>query len=499
MLKLIKKLSPYNKNNNKKNWSDAMRLYNIRSGELELTVNYGAVRPEPTQKKNRKILNTWSSRLMLLTSGALVVGNIPVYSSVQHVNESTNFTSAHITQELSLPAAPIATYTGYAQELDDTSLATEKGKWISYTIKSKDTLASALANIRLSNVYKELEKNSDITKTLAKLQSGAILLHHKVGKKITQLIYVTGNNKAYIMSRSNGSFSGEWTKDRVKVSKIDRLFTIKNSLAIDASRADIPSRIIARIPKALKKDVNFKKIHHGDKFAVVYEGIQLDGENISSRNILAASYQSKGKLFQRIRYVLNNGTELFLSADGNDAQIRKTAFDRKPIQRARLSSHFNPRRRHPIFHTIRPHTGTDYAAPRGTPIHATADGVVRFRGRKGGYGNVIDLRHSGGILTRYGHMSGYKKGLRVGSKVKRGDVIGYVGSTGNSTGNHVHYEFHIAGRAVNPETVKLPTVGLISKQEQRKFKSMARILSNELKNAKQVANIGADFSQQIGG
>jgi len=500
LLKLIKRLSPYKKNNNKKSWSDAMRLYNIRSGELELSVNYGAVSTQPNPPPQKKgSFNTWSSRLMLFTSGALVVGNIPVYSSVHVTAEQPELASTYISKQLTLPATPAITYSGYEKALDDSSLALNKGSWISYSIKSKDSLSTALANLQQKELYGTLSKNTDIKKSLAKLQSGSALLLHKVDSKVTQIIYLQDNKKAYVISRSGDSFVGDWSKDRVKLNEVNRTFTIASSLPSDAAKAKIPNRIINRIPVALKKDVDFRKIHIGDKIAVIYESIEFDGEQISSRDILAASYQTKNKLYERIRYTLKNGKTLYLSANGNDTQIRKTAFDRRPIRGGRLSSRFNPFRKHPIYRTIRPHTGTDIAAPRGTPIKATADGVIKFRGRKGGYGNVIDLGHAGRIKTRYAHMSGYKKGLHIGSHVKRGDVIGYVGSTGSSTGNHVHYEFIVNGRAVDSERVKLPTVGIISKQEQQQFRKLAKVMTKELKNAKQVASVGADFSEQYGG
>ena len=495
LLKLIRKLSPY-KNNNKKNWGDAMRLYNIRSGELDMTINYGSASTTPDSKKNDS-LNRWSSRLMLFTGGVLVVGNIPVYSSVQQTIDSPELSSTHITKTLRLPAAPAASYIGYAQKLDDSSLSTTKGQWRSYTAKNNDSIKSALANLQLSKLSKLLSKNTDIMKALAKLDKDSILLYQKSAEKVTQLIYV-GKKKSYIISRSADIFTGEWTQDRINLNKVSTRFTISSSLANDAAKAKIPARIASKLPKILGKDANFKRIKKGDQFTVIYESIEFDGEKISSRNILAAAYKNKNNIYQRIRYTLNNGKTLFLSANGNDSQIRKTAFDRKPVN-GRLSSHFNPHRRHPIFRTIRPHTGTDYAAPRGTPIHATADGVVKFKGRKGGYGNVIDLAHKGSITTRYGHMNGFKKGLHNGSRVKRGDVIGYVGSTGNSTGNHVHYEFLVRGRAVNSVTVKLPTVGVISKQEQRKFKKLAKVMVRALNNTKQFASVGADFSKQYGG
>ena len=242
------------------------------------------------------------------------------------------------------------------------------------------------------------------------------------------------------------------------------------------------------------KDLNFKRdIARGDKVTLIYESIELDGEAISSRHLLAARYDKKNTRYQRMRYRLKDKIHYF-STNGDDTELKKVAFDRRPIK-GRLSSHFNPNRRHPIFRTIRPHNGTDYAAARGTPIYATADGVIRFQGRKGGYGNVVELKHANAISTRYGHMSAFNPKLRQGIQVKRGDVIGYVGSTGNSTGNHVHYEFHVNGQAVDPETITLPTVGLMTKKEQRQFRHSSKVLLNALNKRNHIANIGADFSK----
>jgi murein DD-endopeptidase MepM/ murein hydrolase activator NlpD len=144
----------------------------------------------------------------------------------------------------------------------------------------------------------------------------------------------------------------------------------------------------------------------------------------------------------------------------------------------KISSHYNPKRKHPIFRTIRAHKGTDYAAPNGTPIVATQDGVVKFKGSQGGYGKLVELSHDYGITTKYGHMSGFHPSLKAGKKVKKGDIIGYVGSTGNSTGNHVHYEFKRNGQPCNPEKIKQSACMNQKKAKKKKASKTKRIWKN---------------------
>ncbi|HSD75138.1 MAG TPA: M23 family metallopeptidase, partial [Steroidobacteraceae bacterium] len=138
-----------------------------------------------------------------------------------------------------------------------------------------------------------------------------------------------------------------------------------------------------------------------------------------------------------------------------DGQSLRKTFLRAPVEFSRISSRFNPRRRHPILNTIRAHKGVDYAAPTGTPVRAAGDGRVHFRGRQGGYGNVVAIEHGGGISTLYGHLSRFAKGASQGQRVRQGQVIGYVGSTGLASGPHLHYEYRVNGVHRNPQTVKL--------------------------------------------
>jgi murein DD-endopeptidase MepM/ murein hydrolase activator NlpD len=156
----------------------------------------------------------------------------------------------------------------------------------------------------------------------------------------------------------------------------------------------------------------------------------------------------------------------------------RKAFLRSPLDVFRISSNFNPRRRHPILNTIRAHKGTDYAAPKGTPVRATSDGRITFAGRNGSFGNLITVKHTGGFQTKYAHLSRYSKGVKKGKRVRQGEIIGYVGSTGGATGPHLHYEFLVNGVHKNPSTIvnKLPKAVSLAAKELPQFKQRTQSL-----------------------
>ena len=166
-----------------------------------------------------------------------------------------------------------------------------------------------------------------------------------------------------------------------------------------------------------------------------------------------------------------------------DGESMRKAFLRNPLDVFRISSNFNPRRRHPILNTIRAHKGTDYAAPNGTPIRATGDGRIRRASRYGSFGNLVIIEHAGGFETKYAHLSRYHKNTKQGTRVRQGDVIGYVGSTGGATGPHLHYEVIVNGKKVNSQKLKLPS-GKILKGEERKLFETKKIKLDVLKTEK---------------
>jgi murein DD-endopeptidase MepM/ murein hydrolase activator NlpD len=248
-------------------------------------------------------------------------------------------------------------------------------------------------------------------------------------------------------------FTAETLRETLESRPARATGTIKSSLFLAAAEAGISDRTIMNLAGIFAWDVDFMlDIRQGDQFTVVYEEVWKDGERVAEGNILAAEFINQGESFRAIRFEDAGGRIDYFTPDGNS--VRK-AFLRAPLTFSRISSNFNPRRRHPKLNTIRAHKGVDYAAATGTPIKAAGDGKIIHRGRKGSYGNAVILQHGGNITTLYAHMSRFSRS-RIGTRVLQGDIIGYVGSTGLATGPHLHYEYRRNGVHLNPRTVKLP-------------------------------------------
>jgi murein DD-endopeptidase MepM/ murein hydrolase activator NlpD len=201
-------------------------------------------------------------------------------------------------------------------------------------------------------------------------------------------------------------------------------------------------------------DIDFVlDVQPGDSFAVSYQELYQDGLYVKDGAILAASFTNQGRTYRAVRYVDPDGNAHYYTPDGRSMH---KAFLRAPVEFTRISSKFNSARRHPILNLIRAHKGVDYAAPIGTPVRAAGDGHIRYAGPKGGYGNVVEIEHSRSIVTVYGHLSRFARGIHVGEHVSQGTVIAYVGMTGLATGPHLHYEYRVNGVFKNPQTVSLP-------------------------------------------
>lgn len=229
---------------------------------------------------------------------------------------------------------------------------------------------------------------------------------------------------------------------------------ILNSLFKDGGNAGLSDPTILEFARIFGWSIDFVlDLREGDEFVVDYERLYQDGHYVQDGEILAARFVNQGKLYEAVRYVSPEGKTRYYTPDGHSME---KAFLRAPLEFRRISSSFSLGRYHPILNRIRAHKGIDYAAPSGTPVRAAGDGTVRFRGVKGGYGNVIELQHGGGIVTVYGHLSRFAKGLQAGRSVHQGETIGYVGMSGLATGPHLHYEYRVGGQHRNPATVSLP-------------------------------------------
>lgn len=230
---------------------------------------------------------------------------------------------------------------------------------------------------------------------------------------------------------------------------------IENSLFLAGETAGVPPGVLADLIQVYSFDVDFQRdIRGGDGFSVMYEQYMDEtGALVRSGNILRASMTLSGNEKILYRFETAKGTIDYFDPEGKS--VRRTLM-RTPINGARLSSNFG-NRLHPILGFTKLHTGTDFAAPRGTPIYAAGNGTVDYAGKKGGYGNYVRIRHNGTYQTAYAHMSGFARGIRKGVRVQQGQVIGYVGTTGSSTGNHLHYEVIRNGKFINSRTMHLPS------------------------------------------
>ena len=271
---------------------------------------------------------------------------------------------------------------------------------------------------------------------------------------LNSLALFTKDDRFIKVSRTDkGSFKADVDKRHVIRAPQAATGTISSSLYLAARNAGLPDRLIVPFIELFSWDLDFTRdIRKGDTFRVVYEEIRDErGEFIRYGNILAGEMTLKRK---------NEPVSAFLAPNGNyydkNGRAKKRALLRTPIQFTRISSHFNPNRKHPVLGYTRAHKGTDFAAPTGTPVKAAGDGRVTEVEWKGGYGRYIRIKHNSTFSTAYTHLSRYKRGLKPGRYVRQGDTIGYVGMSGTATGPHLHYEVLRNGRQVNAMKVKLP-------------------------------------------
>jgi murein DD-endopeptidase MepM/ murein hydrolase activator NlpD len=313
---------------------------------------------------------------------------------------------------------------------------------------------------------------------LDRLKPGELLRLMHRGGELIGLERKLSDSETLKVTRGANGFSSDVLENPLEVHTRTASGTIQSSLFQAAADAQLDDRIAFGLAEIFQYDIDFVlDIQQGDRFTVVYEELSQDGVPLRTGNILAAKFVNEGREYRAIRYVDTQGNAEYFTPDGKS--LRK-AFIRAPVQFSRISSRFNPSRRHPVLNTIRAHKGVDYAAPVGTPVRAAGDGRVRFMGRKGGYGNVVELEHGSGVVTVYGHLSRFASRLHRGQRVALGEVIAYVGMTGLATGPHLHYEYRVRGVHKNPQTVPLPDAQPIRDSEKDRFLATTAGLLNML-------------------
>jgi murein DD-endopeptidase MepM/ murein hydrolase activator NlpD len=357
-----------------------------------------------------------------------------------------------------------------ALKKDQINAFTEERNWTELKVKSGDSLSTLFDKAKIKpNQLIALMKLGSETRALTRIHPGDVIKVITNDEGQLQALHYAINSLSYLrVIRQQDDLSAKTLKHDIEKRAAYASAEIESSLFLASQKAGLSQNITMELANVFGWDIDFAlDIRAGDKFTVIYEEIFKNGEKLKDGNILAAEFINQGKSFRALRYAnpVTNTTGYY-SPDGHS--LRK-AFLRSPVKFSRISSRFTTRRYHPLLHKFRSHKGVDYAASRGTPIRASGDGKVIFKGRKGGYGNTVVIKHGSRYSTLYAHLSKFNRKARSGSRVKQGQIIGYVGSTGLASGPHLHYEFRVNGSHRNPLTVKFPSTKPIPKRYRDNF------------------------------
>jgi len=323
-------------------------------------------------------------------------------------------------------------------------------------VQRGDSVAAILARLDVADqaAFDFLRRDAASAPLFRQLRPGKAV-HAKTGSQgeLHDLRYFLSPEKFLHVERRPDGFS---TTEKSYAETTHRAYksgSIRSSLFAATDSAGIPDAVAMQIARIFSTDIDFHiDLRKGDRFSVVYELVSAQGEPVRAGDVLYAEFVNNGRTYEAFRFTDNEGQSGYYSRDG---QNRAKSFLRSPLEFSRVSSGFGSRL-HPIFKNWRAHTGVDFAAPSGTRVWSTADGVIEFAGVKGGYGKCIEVRHSGGITTLYAHLSGFAPQTKRGARVRQGELIGFVGRTGYATGPHLHYEFKVSGMHQDPMRVALP-------------------------------------------
>ncbi len=323
-------------------------------------------------------------------------------------------------------------------------------------IQAGDTLASALSRLKIDDLEIQRLLTADAVRQMASsIRAGKrIQVTTAQDGQLLSIQFERSNAAALTVRRQDGGYVAEEASELLETRVVMRSGRILTSLYGATDSAGIPDKIADQMAETFSTSLDFREdMRRGDTFSVIYTVNYRNGEPIAAGKLLAAEFVNAGKPYRAVLFRDPFGREDYYTPEGESL---KKGFLRSPLEFSRVTSSFSNSRKHPVFGFHRAHTGVDFGAPTGTRVKATGDATVTFAGRKGGYGNLVILRHSNGYETYYAHLSAFASGIRTGRSVGQGQVIAYVGSTGASTGPHLHYEVRIAGRPQNPMTIKLP-------------------------------------------
>ena len=348
------------------------------------------------------------------------------------------------------------------------SLPLIKNKQI-HKVKKGDSLSVIFEdkNVPLNTAYKIF--NFDKNNLLSSIMPGDVMEFNYIGEVLYSIEIIKDEVNSIFINTENEISIKKIKKEAQTITSFG-YGAILNSFYKDAKNVGIPDSIIMDFAYIFGWDIDFIfDVRKGDKFFVIFETDYSEGERVSSGDIIFAEFINKDEKYIAQRFYDNVQGKQYFNENGDNV---KKAFLRAPLDFAYISSHFNPNRMHPILHKIKAHNGVDYAAKRNTPVKASGDGVISFIGRQSGYGRTIEIKHGGNIKTLYAHLERFNSKLKVGSKVKQGEIIAYVGDSGQATGPHLHFEFWQGQVRTDPVKVKLPSAQPVNKGQIEEYRNL---------------------------
>ena len=352
--------------------------------------------------------------------------------------------------------------------------------WHEERVQRGDTIGSLLARASVDDpAALEFLLGDPAARALYQLRPGRqLLVATDYDGRLAALRFLAGDGRMLSIVRDGDKLTATRETPAAETRLTLRAGEIESSLFAAADDAGVPDSVTSALSDIFAGEIDFyHDLRRGDRFAVLYETLYVDGEPAGTGRVLAAEFENRGSMLRAFMWQGPDGNVGYYNENGRSS---RNAFLRSPVEFSRITSGYTQARLNPVLHTMRAHKGTDFAAPIGTPVRATADGVVNFAGDQTGYGNVIMLQHDGRYSTVYAHLSRFASGVRSGARVRQGDTIGYVGQTGWATGPHLHYELRVDGEPRNAMTVALPIATPVPDDERPAFAAAIAPLAGEL-------------------
>ncbi|NOU41298.1 MAG: peptidoglycan DD-metalloendopeptidase family protein [Methylotenera sp.] len=437
-----------------------------------LAQNANKAESKPNLVSERKLKLRW-----ILAISCLPLFGIYTAFGIAPQTLTGTIQTAAISEELLLPDVTDAASLDISAEKSPT-----QNYWYKDHVRRDDTLNSLLSrlNIRNRDVI-EFIRNDEIAREIATslIPGRQVEAETDSDGNLVSFEYQVKADQFIMVNLTADGYSASNITHDLEVRAILKSAKIKSSLFGATDDAGIPDHIAIQLADIFESDIDFHTdLRRDDHFNVIYEGSYDQGQLLKTGDVLAAEFVNNGKTYQAIGYRDGNNQMQYFTPEGKSLH---KSFLRSPLEFTRISSGFNLARFHPVLQRIRAHKGVDMAAPTGTRVKASGDAVVDFVGQKGGYGNVIVLKHTNGISTVYGHLSRFAAGLRRGAKVVQGEIVGFVGMTGTATGPHLHYEFLLNGQHRDPMTVALPKSNAIEAQNKAAFDNACNQLTAQLR------------------